>query len=78
MTIPHTPGDAQALEEQLGAVLRQMPDPSGGLAAAELERELPRAFGVPHAVAVASGTAALHAALSPAASARATKSSFRH
>ncbi|UJW28786.1 aminotransferase class I/II-fold pyridoxal phosphate-dependent enzyme [Saccharothrix sp. AJ9571] len=64
MTIPHAPGDAQALEDQLGAVLRQMPDPSGGPAAAELERELATAFGVPHAVAVASGTAALHAALS--------------
>jgi perosamine synthetase len=64
MTMPHTPGDAQALEDQLGAVLRQMPDPSGGPVAAELERELAKAFGVPHAVAVASGTAALHAALS--------------
>lgn len=64
MTIPHTPGDAQPLEDQLGAVLRQMPDPSGGPVAAELERELTTAFGVPHGVAIASGTAGLHAALS--------------
>lgn len=63
MTIPQTSGSAQPLEDQLGAVLRQMPDPSGGPLAAELERELAEAFGVAHVVAVASGTAALHAAL---------------
>lgn len=52
------------LEDQVAAVLGQMPDPSGGPVAADLERELADAFGVPHVVAVASGTAALHAALS--------------
>lgn len=52
------------LAGQVAAVLEQMPDPTGGAAAGQLEQELARAFGVPHAVAVASGTAALHAALS--------------
>jgi dTDP-4-amino-4,6-dideoxygalactose transaminase len=65
------------LEDQIAAVLGQMPDPSGGPVAAELERELAEAFGVPHVFAVASGTAALHAALPPAVSVRATTSSFR-
>jgi perosamine synthetase len=41
-----------------------MPDPSGGPVGGQLEDDLAEAFGVPHAVAVASGTAALHAALS--------------
>ena len=62
MTLP--PSIAPSLADQLGEVLEQMPDPSGGAAAGQLEQELARAFGVPHAVAVASGTAALHAALS--------------
>ncbi|MEU6562613.1 DegT/DnrJ/EryC1/StrS family aminotransferase [Nocardia nova] len=52
-----------ALTEVLAPVLGQMPDPSGGPATAELERELAAAFDVPYAVAVSSGTAALHAAL---------------
>jgi perosamine synthetase len=55
---------APSLAEQVAAVLDQMPDPSGGTATAQLEQELARTFGVPHAVTVASGTAALHAALS--------------
>ncbi|MBF8187813.1 aminotransferase class I/II-fold pyridoxal phosphate-dependent enzyme [Nonomuraea sp. K274] len=63
MTLPPIP-DTQLLAEQLAVVLGQMPDPSGGPATGQLERDLAEAFGVPHAVAVASGTAALHAALS--------------
>ena len=57
------PGAAQPLAGQVAALLGQMPDPGGGPAAGQLEQELARAFGVPHAVAVASGTAALRAAL---------------
>jgi perosamine synthetase len=64
MTVHQPSSSAQPLIDQLGAVLRQMPDPSGGPAAAELERELAMAFGIRYAVAVSSGTAALHAALS--------------
>jgi perosamine synthetase len=62
MTIP--PDFAPSLAGQVAAVLKQMPDPSGGTAAGQLEQELARVFGIPHAVTVASGTAALHAALS--------------
>ena len=62
MTLPSAV--ASSLADQVAAVLEQMPDPSGGAATGQLEHELARAFGVPHAVAVASGTAALHAALS--------------
>jgi perosamine synthetase len=40
-----------------------MPDPSGGTATADLEHALAQALGAAHAVAVSSGTAALHAAL---------------
>lgn len=64
MTLPAVPGGTQLLADQLPIVLEQMPDPSGGPTAGQLERELSAAFGVPHAVSVASGTAALHAALS--------------
>ncbi|MFC4114275.1 DegT/DnrJ/EryC1/StrS family aminotransferase [Nonomuraea zeae] len=64
MTLPQIGGGAQLVGEQLAAVLGQMPDPSGGPAAGQLECELAEAFGVPHAVALSSGTAALHAALS--------------
>lgn len=68
MTYPRTPGGATApppdLAEDLAAVLTQMPDPSGGPFAGRLESELAETFGVPYVVAVASGTAALHAALS--------------
>lgn len=53
-----------AVLERLGAVVGQMPDPSGGQAVTELEHELATVFGVRYAVAVSSGTAALHAALS--------------
>jgi perosamine synthetase len=63
MTLPQGPGGTHALADQLAALLGQMPDPSGGPPAGQLEQELARAFGVPHAVALASGTAALHAAL---------------
>lgn len=63
MTLPAVPGGAQLLADQVAAVVEQMPDPSGGPAAEQLERALAEAFGVPYAVAVASGTAALHAAL---------------
>ncbi|MBC9718431.1 DegT/DnrJ/EryC1/StrS family aminotransferase [Streptomyces sp. TRM66268-LWL] len=59
-----TPTMAADCAERVAAVLAQMPDPSGGTTVADLERELADAFGVPHAVAVSSGTAALHAALS--------------
>lgn len=62
MTTPLT-DRALPLDDQFVPVLRRMPDPSGGPTAAELERELATAFGVAHAVAVSSGTAALHAAL---------------
>lgn len=60
----NVPFAAQPLEVRIAEVLQGMPDPSGGPVAAELERELATAFDVPHVVAVASGTAALHAALS--------------
>ena len=65
MTRP--PAIAPSLSDQVAAVLEEMPDPTGGAATGQLEQELARAFGVPHAVAVASGTAALHAALSACA-----------
>lgn len=64
MTLPAVSGSASLLSDQLAAVLSQMPDPSGGPACGQLEDELAAAFGVPYAVAVSSGTAALHAALS--------------
>jgi perosamine synthetase len=64
MTFPPLPSDAQPLADELADVLGQMPDPSGGQDVAQLERNLAEAFGVPHAVVVSSGTAALHAALS--------------
>lgn len=62
MTLPYA--DAASIADQLAGVLAQMPDPSGGPAAGQLEHDLAEAFGVPHAVAVSSGTTALHAALS--------------
>ena len=64
MTLPPVPGEAQPLADQLAVVLGRMPDPSGGPFAGQLEHDLAEVFGVPHVVAVASGTAALHAALS--------------
>ncbi|MFC5186808.1 DegT/DnrJ/EryC1/StrS family aminotransferase [Actinomadura harenae] len=62
--LPPLPAGAEPLTEQVTAVLARMPDPSGGPHAARLEHDLAEAFGVSHAVAVSSGTAALHAALS--------------
>ncbi len=44
-------------------LLPTLPDPAAGLQVAELERDLADRFGVAHAVAVSSGTAALHTAL---------------
>ncbi|MEV4830599.1 aminotransferase class I/II-fold pyridoxal phosphate-dependent enzyme [Micromonospora sp. NPDC049257] len=63
MTPPTAGTDAASIADHLVGVLDQMPDPSGGPAAGQLERDLAEAFGVPHAVAVSSGTAALHGAL---------------
>ena len=48
---------------ELSGLLQQMPRPAGSEYIAALERDLSAAFGVRHAVAVASGTAALHTAL---------------
>jgi perosamine synthetase len=64
MTLPAVGAGSQLLADQLAVVLAQMPDPSGGPAVGQLEHDLSEAFGVPHAVAVCSGTAALHAAFS--------------
>ncbi|MFF7944925.1 DegT/DnrJ/EryC1/StrS family aminotransferase [Nocardia gamkensis] len=50
--------------DELGTVVKQMPIPSGGSVASEFEHELADVFGVPYAVSVSAGTAALHAALS--------------
>ncbi|GAA2213323.1 hypothetical protein GCM10009850_087850 [Nonomuraea monospora] len=63
MTLPSVHSGGQLLVDPLAVVLEQMPDPSGGSVAGLLERELAEVFGIPYAVAVASGTAALHAAL---------------
>lgn len=52
-------GLARLLAETVSA----MPDPAAGHRAAEFEAALREFFGVPHAIAVASGTAALHTAL---------------
>jgi perosamine synthetase len=64
MTLPTVRDSSRLLADRLAVVLAQMPDPSGGTVVGELEHDLAEAFGVPHAVAVASGTAALHAAFS--------------
>ncbi len=64
MTLPALAGGTQPLADQLATVLAQMPDPSGGPEVVHLEHELVEVFGVPHAVAVSSGTAALQAAMS--------------
>lgn len=47
----------------LADVLARMPDPTGTADSTELERGLCEVFKVPHVVAVSSGTAALHTAL---------------
>lgn len=62
MTLPPLRG-ARELTDQVAAVLQRLPDPGGGPVTGVLEEELAGAFGARHAVAVASGTAALHAAL---------------
>lgn len=63
MTLPPVPDRARLLNAHLTAVLDQMPDPSGGTDAADLEQALAQTLGVAQVVAVSSGTAALHAAL---------------
>ncbi|RNH98281.1 aminotransferase class I/II-fold pyridoxal phosphate-dependent enzyme [Micromonospora aurantiaca] len=64
---PAAPPDATGLEEavvaDLARLLARMPDPAGSVHGAALERELAATTGVRHAVAVSSGTAALHTAL---------------
>ncbi|WP_017545487.1 DegT/DnrJ/EryC1/StrS family aminotransferase [Nocardiopsis prasina] len=62
--LPTVPDRARLIAAHLGPVLEQMPDPSGGRAVTELEGELASVLGADHVVAVSSGTAALHAALS--------------
>lgn len=64
MTSSQPSGGVKPLADGLATVVAQMPDPTGGPVIARLENELAEAFGVPHVVAVASGTAALHVALS--------------
>ncbi|WP_328384513.1 DegT/DnrJ/EryC1/StrS family aminotransferase (plasmid) [Micromonospora zamorensis] len=64
MTLPVSRDYPQSLADQLDRVLAQMPEPSGGPAVGQLEHALAEAFHVPHAIAVSSGTEALHAALS--------------
>jgi perosamine synthetase len=54
---------ADAAMPDLAGLLAAMPDPSGSAHVTALEHELAARFGVGHAVAVASGTAALHTAL---------------
>ncbi|GAT68867.1 aminotransferase DegT [Planomonospora sphaerica] len=56
---PPPPVDAAVLQP----VLERMPDPAAQAETAALEGELAAAFGAAHAVAVSSGTAALHTAL---------------
>ncbi|HTJ68158.1 MAG TPA: DegT/DnrJ/EryC1/StrS aminotransferase family protein [Actinospica sp.] len=62
MTLPETPG-RQLTMDLMASVLQQMPDPTGGGYVGVFEREAAKAFGAPYAVAVSSGTAAIHAAL---------------
>jgi len=51
------------LSSAVAAALAAMPDPVGASQVSQYENELARHFGVAYAVAVASGTAALHCAL---------------
>jgi perosamine synthetase len=55
-------GNTEAMR-LLGDVLASMPDPAAAAQSRALEAELAAAFGTGHAVAVSSGTAALHTAL---------------
>jgi perosamine synthetase len=55
--------DALTLTEDLQRLLATMPDPTAGAQVTALESELADRFGVRHAIAVSSGTAALHTAL---------------
>ena len=63
MTLPEIPG-RQLTMDLMATVLQQMPDPTGGGYVGLFEREAANAFGARYAVAVSSGTAAIHAALS--------------
>lgn len=58
MTSPHA-----GLPQALAATIAGMPNPVAACQVSRYETELTRCFGVPNAVAVASGTAALHCAL---------------
>jgi perosamine synthetase len=58
-----TPATTSAATRLLADVLGQMPDPSAAIQTQALEAELTAAFGTTHAIAVSSGTAALHTAL---------------
>ncbi|GAB3066262.1 DegT/DnrJ/EryC1/StrS family aminotransferase [Micromonospora schwarzwaldensis] len=60
---PGTAGIDQAIVADLARLLDRMPDSAGTVHGAALERELAATTGVRHAVAVSSGTAALHTAL---------------
>lgn len=58
-----TTGPAGGAWEALRAVVERMPDPAGNQETTALEHELATAFDTRHAIAVSSGTAALHTAL---------------
>ncbi|WP_167666615.1 DegT/DnrJ/EryC1/StrS family aminotransferase [Micromonospora narathiwatensis] len=60
---PDPTGVEEAVVADLARLITRMPDPAGGVHGAALERELAVNAGVRHAVAVSSGTAALHTAL---------------
>ncbi|MFE4333273.1 DegT/DnrJ/EryC1/StrS family aminotransferase [Streptomyces sp. NPDC056831] len=61
--LPPLPG-GEALGEAMAAALPGMPDPAGAEFTTRLEHDLAKAFSTRDAVAVSSGTTALHAALS--------------
>jgi perosamine synthetase len=58
-----TPATTSAATRLLADALRLMPDPAAAIQSQALEAELATAFGTAYAVAVSSGTAALHTAL---------------
>lgn len=76
MTVPPPPDRAPLLRE-VTASLSAMPDPAASGHLRLFEDEAAHALGAAHAVAVSSGTAALHAALSACGIGRVTRSSFR-